>query len=160
MTCKCHCCWEGNRRNLNRPFHRAEEPRPSASHVPPRGVHDLWMDGGGSAARFSERYPLLITETCGHTQFYDEFWLKTTHFLLFFANFWITHPCLWKICRKMEPCLGNLGPKNPPIWAAHTRTLNMLFTPRGTPLGVTHLRKEMEINKCDIPHGILSAKTN
>ena len=87
------------------------------------------MDGRGSAARFSERYPLLITETCGHTHFYDEFWRKTTHFLLFFANFWITHPCLRKICRKRGPCLENLGPKNPPIWAAHTRTLNMLCTP-------------------------------
>ena len=88
------------------------------------------MDGWGSAARFSERYPLLITETCGHTHLDDEFWRKTTHFLLFFANFWITHPCLWKICRKRDPCLENLGPKNPPIWAAHTRTLNMLCTPR------------------------------
>ena len=85
------------------------------------------MDGRGSAARFSERYPLLITESCRHT--HDEFWRKTTHFVLFFANFWITHPCLWKICRKRDPCLENLGPKNPPIWAAHTRTLNMLCTP-------------------------------
>ena len=59
----------------------------------------------------------------------DEFWRKTTHFLLFFANFLITHPCLWKICRKRDPSLENLGPKNPPIWAAHTRTLNMLCTP-------------------------------
>ena len=54
---------------------------------------------------------------------------KPPIFLLFFANFWITHPCLWKICRKRDPCLENLGPKNPPIWAAHTRTLNMLCTP-------------------------------
>ena len=83
----------------------------------------------GSAARFSKRYPLLITESYRHTHFYDEFWRKTTHFLLFFTNFWITHPCLWKICRKRDPCLENLGPKNPPIWAAHTRTLNMLCTP-------------------------------
>ena len=91
-----------------------------------------WIAGGrGSAARFSERYPLLITESCRHTHFYDEFWRKTTHFLLFFANFLITHPCLWKICRKRDPCLGNLGPKNPPIWAAHTSTLNMLCTPPG-----------------------------
>ena len=34
----------------------------------------------GSAARFSERYPLLITETYGHTHFYDEFWRKATPF--------------------------------------------------------------------------------
>ena len=73
----------------------------------------------------------LITETCGHTHLYDEFWRKTIHFLLFFAKFWITHPCLWKICRKRDPCLENLGHKNPPIWAAHTRTLNMLCTPPG-----------------------------
>ena len=75
------------------------------------------------------KVPLLITESCRHAHFYDEFWRKTTHFLLFFANFWITHPCLWKICRKRDPCLENLGPKNPPIWAAHTRTLDMLCTP-------------------------------
>ena len=87
------------------------------------------MGGRGSAARFSERYPLLITESCRHTHFYNEFWRKTTHFLLFFANSLITHPCLWKICRKRDPCLENLGPKNPPIWAAHTCTLNMLCTP-------------------------------
>ena len=82
----------------------------------------------GSAARFSERYPPLITEICGHTHFYDEFWQKTTHFLLFFANFWIIHPCLWKICRKMDPPLENLGPKNPPIWAAHTCT-HVMYPP-------------------------------
>ena len=94
----------------------------------PGGGGGTWLaDGQGSAARFSERYPLLITESCRHTHFYDEFWRKTTHFLLFFANFWITHPCLWKMCRKRDPCLENLGPKNPPIWAAHT--LNMLCTP-------------------------------
>ena len=54
--------------------------------------------------------------------------------MLFFTNFWITHPCLWKICRKGDPCLENLGPKDPPIWAAHTRTVNMLCTlpPQGT----------------------------
>ena len=62
---------------------------------------------------------------------YRKFWRKTTHFLLFFANFWITHPRLWKICRKRNPCLENLGSKNPPIWASHTRTLNMLCTPPG-----------------------------
>ena len=58
---------------------------------------------------------------------------KPPIFLLFFANFWITQPCLRKICRKRDPCLENLGPKNPPIWAAHTRTLNMLCTPPGNP---------------------------
>ena len=100
-------------------------------HNPGGGVHDLRMDAARSAARFSERYPLLITETCGHTHFYDEFWRQTSHFLLFFANFWITHPCLRKICRKRDPCLENLGPKSPPLWAAHTHTLNMLCTPLG-----------------------------
>ena len=36
------------------------------------------MDGRGSAARFSERYPLLITETCGHTHFMMNFGGKPT----------------------------------------------------------------------------------
>ena len=75
------------------------------------------------------KYPLLITETCYHTHFYDELWRKTTHLWLFFANFWITHPCLWKICRKRDPRLENFGSRNPPIWAAHTRTLSMLCSP-------------------------------
>ena len=30
---------------------------------------------------------------------------------------------------KKDPCLENFWPKNPPIWAAHTRTFNMLCTP-------------------------------
>ena len=47
-----------------------------------QGGHDLRVDRG-SAARFSERYPLLITETCGHTHFHDEFWRKTTYFCYF-----------------------------------------------------------------------------
>ena len=103
------------------------------------------MDGRGSAALFSERYPLLITETCGHTRFYDEFWQKTTHFLLFFANFWITHSCLWKICRKRDPCLENLGPNNQPIRVAHTRTFNMLCTPLPRGLSVISLSS---MNSC------------
>ena len=37
------------------------------------------MDGRGSAAR----YPLLITKTCRHTHFYDEFWRETTLFDFF-----------------------------------------------------------------------------
>ena len=60
---------------------------------------------------------------------YDVFWLKMTHFWLFFAHVQITHPCLWKICRKRDPCLEKFGLKNPTIWAAHTRTLNMLCYP-------------------------------
>ena len=71
--------------------------------------------------------------------FYDEFWRKATHFLVFFTNLWITHPCLWKICRKRDPCLENFGPKNPPIWAAHTRTLNMLCTPPPPGVDSTHV---------------------
>ena len=44
------------------------------------GVHYLRMDRCLHAARFSERYPLLITETCFHTHFYDEFWRKRSIF--------------------------------------------------------------------------------
>ena len=87
------------------------------------------MDGRESAAQFSERYPLLITVTCCHTLFYDEFGREITYFWLFFANFFITHPCLRKICRKRDPCLENFGPENPTIWVAHTCTLNMLCNP-------------------------------
>ena len=77
----------------------------------PRGGSTWLADGRGSAAPFSERYLLLITETCCHTHFYDEFRRKTTHFWLFLANFWIAHPCLWTTCRKWDPCFENFGPK-------------------------------------------------
>ena len=50
-------------------------------------------------------------------------------FLRIFANSWKNHPYLRKICRKRDPCLENFWPKNPPIWVAHTRTLNMLCYP-------------------------------
>ena len=50
-----------------------------------RGKGTCLADGQGSAARFSERYPLLITETCCHTHFYDEFWWKTTLFGYFLS---------------------------------------------------------------------------
>ena len=103
----------------------------------PRGGTCL-VDGRGSAARFSESYPLLITDSCRHTHSYDEFSPKTTHFWQFFANFWKTHPCLRKICRKRGPCLENFGPKNPSIWAAHTRTIDMLCYPPPLPSGKCH----------------------
>ena len=93
----------------------------------------------GSAARFSARYPLLITETCFHTHFYDEFWWKTAHFWPSFLNIWTIHPCLWKVCQKRDPFLENFGPKNPPIWAAHTRILNMLCYPPPPPPGYVGL---------------------
>ena len=48
---------------------------------PGGGVHDLRMDGGLPPG--SGRYPLLITESCRHTHFYDEFWRKPPIFLLF-----------------------------------------------------------------------------
>ena len=35
---------------------------------------------------------------------------KRPIFWLFFAKFWITHACLWKICRKGDPCLENFEP--------------------------------------------------
>ena len=117
---------------------------PGAERRGPGGGGGTWLaDGWGSAARFSERYPLLITETCGHTHFYDEIWRKTTHFLLFFVNFWITHPCLRKICRKRDPCLENLGPKNPPIWR-HIPVPSTCYVP--PPPGVTRCRGRDPVN--------------
>ena len=106
--------------------------------------------GRGSPAWFSESYPLLITETCWHTNFYDEILRKTTYFWLFFANSLVTHPCLWKICRKRYPCLENFEPENPPIWTAHTRNLNILRTPpprRGLDETTFFLSKETNVNK-------------
>ena len=91
-----------------------------------RGVHDLQMEGVCRLVFRKLLYPLLIAESCRHTHFYDELWQKTNSFLTIFANFSKTHPCLRKICQKRDPCLENFGPKNPPIWVAHTRTLNML----------------------------------
>ena len=71
----------------------------------------ILADGRRFAAWLSESYHLLITDSCRHTHFYDEFWQKTTHFSQFSANFWKAHPCLRKISRKRDPCLENFGPK-------------------------------------------------
>ena len=46
-------------------------PNPAKDHRG-GGVYDLRMDRGLPPG-FSQRYPLLITETCCHTHFYDEF---------------------------------------------------------------------------------------
>ena len=91
----------------------------------------LWFDEFSSlldAPRFLESYPLLITNCCRNTHFYDEFWRKTTNFCQFHPNFWKTHPYFREICKR-DPCLENFAPRYPPIWAAHTRTLNMLCYP-------------------------------
>ena len=56
-----------------------------------------------------------------------------------FHQLWTTHPSLRKICRKRDPCLG---PENPPIRAAHTRTLNMLCNPPGGVIEPQSLGKE------------------
>ena len=93
-----------------------------------RGLHDLRMDGGLPPG-FQKGTLFQSPKVVVIPTYMMNFGGKRPIFLLFFANFWITHPCLWKICRKRDPCLENLGPKNPPIWAAHTRTLNMLCTP-------------------------------
>ena len=90
-------------------------------------------DGRRSAARFSERYPLLITERAVMPTFMMNFGGKRTIFWSFLANFWITHPCLWNICRKRDPFLENFGSKTHP-YGRHIpvpSTLNMLCTPRG-----------------------------
>ena len=95
--------------------------------VPGRGGARL-ADGRGSAARFSERYPSNYRNLHFIPTFMMNFGGERPIFWLVFASFSITHPCLWKICRKRDPCLENFGPKT--HQASHTRTLNMLCTPR------------------------------
>ena len=60
---------------------------------------------------------------------YDEFWQKTTHFWKYFANFWKSHSCFKENLPKRGPLFREFRTKNPPIWAAHTRTLNILCYP-------------------------------
>ena len=43
---------------------------------------------------------------------------------------------------KRDPCQGIFWPKNPPIWAAHTRTLNMLCTPPPGPSFILSKQKK------------------
>ena len=59
-----------------------------------QAVHDLRMDGG-SATRFSESYPLLITDSCRNTHFYDEFWRENYPFLTVFCQF-LENPRMFK----------------------------------------------------------------
>ena len=54
------------------------------------------VDGRESAARFSDRCPLLITKACLCTHF-DEIWQKLSALKLIFTNFSQTYPCLRKI---------------------------------------------------------------
>ena len=58
-------------------------------------------------------YSLLITNSCCHIHFYDKPWRKMTHFWLFFANFWIAHSCLRKICRKRDPLFREFRTQKP-----------------------------------------------
>ena len=56
---------------------------------------------------------------------------------------------------KRDPRLENFGPKNPPILAAHTCTLNMLCYPPGEHLSSTtdvvwRLFSRVEVVQCDI----------
>ena len=63
-----------------------------------------------------------------------------TNFLPHFAKLWVTHLCLWKICRKRNPYLENFGPKTygqdipvpstcyvPPPPGAHSLTESVLW---------------------------------
>ena len=86
------------------------------------------MDGRGPAARFSESYPHLITDSCHDTYFYEEFWRKTTHCLQFLPISGKV-PIFKESLPKRDPCLENFEPKSPPIKVPHTCTLNMLSPP-------------------------------
>ena len=50
-------------------------------------------------------------------------------FLAIFRQFLDNPPMFMKNLQKNGPLFREFFPKNPPIWAAHTRTLNMLCTP-------------------------------
>ena len=49
----------------------------------------------------------------------------------FFCQFLDNPPLLKENLPKTGPLFREFGAQNPPIWAAHTRTLNMLCTPSG-----------------------------
>ena len=73
--------------------------------------------------------PVIITDSCHHTHFDDDFCGKLPIFGNF-CQFLENYSCLKKIGRERDPCLENFRPKNPPIWAPHTCILNMLcYTP-------------------------------
>ena len=69
-------------------------------NILPRGI--LYGDGGQPPG-FSESYPLLITKTCSHTHFYDEFQWKAALFELILASFSQTHPFSRKSSYKWTP---------------------------------------------------------
>ena len=51
--------------------------------------------------------------------------------LTIFSQFLENPPMFKENVPKSDPCFENYGPKNPSIWAARTRTLNMLCHPQG-----------------------------
>ena len=79
--------------------------------------------------------------TCGGTGVCRPVFRKPPTFMMnfggkppIFSHFWRfqpNRPMFIENLPKNDPCLENFGPKNPPIWAAHTRTINMLCTPPG-----------------------------
>ena len=78
---------------------------------------------------FSERYPLLIAETCFHTNFYDEFWPKKRPILAIFRQRLDKPPKFMENLPKKGPLFREFWPKKPPTWAAHTRTSTCYVPP-------------------------------
>ena len=82
-------------------------------HIQNPGGGGTWLaDGRGSVARFSERYPLLITESCRHTHFYDEFWRKPPIFC-YFRQFLDNPPLSMENLRKKGPLFREFGAQKP-----------------------------------------------
>ena len=61
----------------------------------------------------SERYPLLITETCGHTHLYDEIWQKNHPFFAIFRQFLDNQPLFKENLPKKGPLFREFGAQKP-----------------------------------------------
>ena len=75
---------------------------------PPGGYMTYGMTG--VCRPISESYPLLITKTCLHTHFYDEFRRKTIHFKQFLVNF-------QRYSSMFKENLLEKGPLSIDVWA-------------------------------------------
>ena len=108
-----------------------------------RGVHDLRMDGGlplGSqkGALFwlpkIPIKPISMMNFAGKRPIFGYSFLAIHFgysFLAIFRQFLDSPSMFMKNLPKNGPMFRELWPKNPPIWAANTRTLNILCTPWG-----------------------------
>ena len=93
-----------------------------------------------------------------YEQFRSDFNSFLTEIKLHFRVFFNFPPTFMGFWLKSYPCLENFRAKNPPIWAAHTRTQIVLSTPPGPSTHITLLDNQI-LNVWSFGQGLSTVKT-